>query len=294
MIDNHTVTAVLFVFNEELFLPAQLDSILGQTCSVDSIIVVDDQSIDGTKDVILRYQDKYPQIQYHWNESKGKVNAYEKGLRLVNTDLFFICAGDDQLYSNFVEYLYYKVLVKHNVKHAYGKYNITNQNLVITGSINRKRFYAESEILYRNMVSGYLFGRREIIESFLPLPSGLEFEDWYTAIKLTLKYGKSYISDKALFNYRRHAGSATTLNRAKSKYLGMIARDVRFLKMLVAQGTLSEDKNDFIRARIIYFEALLNYSFQNSITLCFGNHIRLYERLKLLFFPIICRLKYGT
>ncbi len=115
------VSAVLFVYNEEKYIKIQLDSVLNQSIPPKKIIIVDDQSTDGTKEVIIPYIEEYDNISYHYNPNKGKVNAYALGLSLVDTEFFFVCHGDDKLKPNLVEYQL-NYLEENNIDFAYARF----------------------------------------------------------------------------------------------------------------------------------------------------------------------------
>jgi glycosyltransferase involved in cell wall biosynthesis len=293
MIDNKSISAVLFVFNEERFLSEMLDSILHQTILVDRIIVIDDHSTDGTRKVVERYQQEHTHISYALSKRKGKAYALETGLEKVSTDLFFVCAGDDKLLPHFVAYLYGEMLLKHDIRYCYAKYIICNENLEKTATLNRKLFYNDEEVLFRNSLSGYLFGYSTIIRDFLPLPANLDFEDWYIVMCLTFKYKRSYISEQPVFLYRRHGKSTTTTLGSRAKYLGLIQRDIRFFSRINEFAfTVPEDKKKIINSRVRYLEALVDFSFRKSLGLLGNDHIKAIEKIKLLVFPVFLRLKY--
>ena len=292
MIDGKSISAVLFVYNEEKYLAEMLDSILYQTAPVDAIIIVDDYSTDNTKNVIASYQEKYAHISYTLSMQKGKAYALETGLELVSTDLFFVCAGDDKLLPHYVSYLYHQMLEKYNIWYCYGKYSICNEQLRHPALLNRKLFYTADEVLFRNSLSGYLFGYSSIIKEVLPLPANLPFEDWYIVMKLTFRHGKSYISKDPVFLYRRHGKSTTTTSGSREKYLGLLERDIRFLSRINEFPFIPEEKGQIIKSRIRYLEVLTNFSYQKALTLLADSHVKFIEKIKLVLFPFFIRIKY--
>ena len=61
------ISVAFIVYNGANFMRTQLDSILAQTRKVDQIIVVEDASLDNTKEILAEYVNKYPtlfSIQY--------------------------------------------------------------------------------------------------------------------------------------------------------------------------------------------------------------------------------------
>lgn len=294
MIGGLSISAVLFVFNEEKYLPTMLDSILDQTEKVDAIIVVDDYSTDGTKGIVEEYTLSYPEIIYCLSKEKGKVYALETGLNLVKTDLFFVCAGDDKLLPYYTNHMH-QMLEDYNIDFCYAKYFETDQKLRKPKLIEKKTFYKKDELLIHNRVAGGLFAKTKILKGILPFPKGLLFEDWFISLTLTAKYERAYVSRRPVCLYRRHAKSATTLKHSKSKYTSLIERDISFYEVLLASRTMSilnDGDREIIINRILFYRSLLDYSLLKMLSVVRRRGIKFHEVLKGLFFPIFVKLKY--
>ena len=214
MIEEKYVSAVVFAFNEEKHIKETLDSIESQK-EVDKIIFIDDQSTDMTVDIVLKYEGKI-EIEIYKNENKGKANAFALGLSKVNTELFFVCHGDDILLSGYVEKLYLYIKEK-SIEFCYANSIECDINMTPIRDSVVKESYLDIEILNRNSIGGYIFGYSKIIKNIIPFPKGLTFEDWFTNIKLVCFYNKLYVYVPPTFLYRRHLGSdSIKLNKTLS------------------------------------------------------------------------------
>ena len=94
------VTVFLSTYNQVKYVRKALDSIFMQKTSFPyEVVVADDCSTDGTQDVILEYQAKYPEIlvPYFTPENVGNcrktVNCFEKGL--FRGEYVSLLEGDD-------------------------------------------------------------------------------------------------------------------------------------------------------------------------------------------------------
>lgn len=94
------VTVFLSTYNQVKYIRKALDSIFMQKTSFPyEVVVADDFSTDGTRDVILEYQARYPDIlvTYFTPENLGNcrktVNCFEKGL--FRGDYVTLLEGDD-------------------------------------------------------------------------------------------------------------------------------------------------------------------------------------------------------
>lgn len=88
------ISVILPTFNRADLIAETLDSLLVQTRPVDQILVVDDGSTDGVKDVILRYADR---VTYVRQDNGGKSRALNYGMTLATGDYIWICDDDDLL-----------------------------------------------------------------------------------------------------------------------------------------------------------------------------------------------------
>jgi glycosyltransferase involved in cell wall biosynthesis len=294
MINDKTISAVIFAYNEEKYISQMLDSITNQTTRIDKIIVVDDFSTDKTKNIIQQYQKHVPQIEYYLSEKKGKIYAYQTGLKKVETDLFFICAGDDVLMKDFAGKMFH-FLEEKQIKFAYANYLMVDQNLSpFTSDITKKKlYYTCPELITYNHVSGYLFGYCSILKHILPLPEGLLFEDWYTSIKLSYIFSKIHIYPEPLFYYRRHSQASTAAYTTKDKYYYYLDRDIKLFESVLTENFISDRQIiKTIKSRILYLHTLRNYKFLDGLKNSLNESLTLKERSKLLLFPLYFGLKY--
>ena len=61
---NNTVSVIIPIYNADRFIAKALDSVLQQSYKDIEIILVDDCSSDHTEEVVNRYVEQYPQINY--------------------------------------------------------------------------------------------------------------------------------------------------------------------------------------------------------------------------------------
>ena len=277
----------MFVHNEEKYIDESLGSLLEQTVPTDRIIVIDDFSTDNTCSIL----EKYNEIDLVRNKKKGMAYACETGLRLVDTELFFLCHGDDVLGKNYVEEMY-KFICKQEIKYAYSSCVITDDDLTPKRFISKKKYYNKYDLLHDCFTGGYLFGYSEIIPLLLPFPEGMAFEDWYITIVLSQRFGGNQVNDKPLFKYRRHLDSdSTNFQNSREKYLGLLYRSFDFL--ILARRMVTDDfSRKVIDSRLQFYDAMINYTLSKTIGVLSSNVYSLREKLSVSFFPLTLRLKY--
>src|SRR5699024_4277100 len=116
-------------YNREHTIPQVFNSLLSQTEKEFEWIVIDDGSIDGTKELIEKY--KYMadfNIQYRYQTNQGKHMALNLGQEIANFDLFLCLDSDDWLVKDAV----------HTILMDYDKY--IKNNISLAGMIYLDKF----------------------------------------------------------------------------------------------------------------------------------------------------------
>jgi glycosyltransferase involved in cell wall biosynthesis len=206
----------MITFQGAAYLKAQMDSILGQSIPVHEIIVCDDGSTDGTREILATYAASHPQIQLYFNEKNlGTVANMQQCLRKTTGDLIFLADQDDVWLPSKVE----KTLAFFQ-KNPEADAVFSNADIIdevgetqfgmtlwdIIGFPYGQVDLADFETRVDNVVTGagLAFKRNpELLEKDIPQIPGLLHDGWiglYFAAKNTLK-----ANPEKLFQYRSHA-----------------------------------------------------------------------------------------
>ena len=106
---NFKFSIIIAIYNTEEFLEEAIESIINQTIGFEDIelILVDDGSIDSSKDICLRYKEKYPDnIQYSYQENQGQATARNNGMKLARGKYINFLDSDDKLELNTLSNVY--------------------------------------------------------------------------------------------------------------------------------------------------------------------------------------------
>ena len=89
------VSVIIPTYNSEKFISKTIDSCLRQTHSEIEILIIDDNSLDGTKQVIKSYKD--PRIKYYLHERNlGVAASRNTGIRNASGDFIAFLDHDDE------------------------------------------------------------------------------------------------------------------------------------------------------------------------------------------------------
>jgi len=92
---SRLVSVVVPTYNRADTLACTLDSVLAQSYDHFEIIVVDDGSTDGTRELVASRYGGEPRIRYTWQENRGVTGARNTALAMVGGDHVAFLDSDD-------------------------------------------------------------------------------------------------------------------------------------------------------------------------------------------------------
>ncbi len=113
------LTIIIPVYNEIKTIKNLLDKVLATTVNK-QIIVIDDYSDDGTRNILLKYfETKIDKLILH-SENKGKGAAIQSAQKYVNGDYIIIQDADLEYDPNHYKYFLDELKKNKNIKVLYG------------------------------------------------------------------------------------------------------------------------------------------------------------------------------
>ena len=88
------VSVCMASYNGALYIKQQIESILSQLGQEDEVIIVDDCSMDSTREVISSIYDNRIKL-YQNTSNKGVVKTFEEAVRLAENEYIFLADQDD-------------------------------------------------------------------------------------------------------------------------------------------------------------------------------------------------------
>ncbi|MBL8122099.1 glycosyltransferase [Candidatus Saccharibacteria bacterium] len=209
------VTVVVVAYNHQKYIRQAMDSILAQKTDFDiEILVHDDVSTDGTKEILMKYKDEYPDkirliLEKENQFSKTGGGFLESVYSRASGKYIAVCEGDDywtdpsklQRQVDFLEkkpghtICFHPVIIKHEDTGEESLYPIPKKGHTYTlNELLRHNFIQTNSVLYRN-----LRDYRGVC------PDGILPQDWFTHI-FHAKRGKIGYINNPMSVYRRHTG----------------------------------------------------------------------------------------
>jgi len=225
------ISVIIPTYNRMQYICETIDSVLEQTYKNIEIIVVDDGSIDNTKDVLSRYGSK---ISYIYQNNAGPSAARNNGIKQSNGELLAFLDSDDIWLQQKLEKQLELIQQSPDIGLvSCGSYDIDSSGNII-GEPFIQRNYKSRELLVkalilRNVVGGGSFPliRRECFDKLGLFSEDIIIcEDRDMWIRIAKRYEIKFI-EEPLIKYRIHE---TNLNkdvtRIKNSTRKLIERNV--------------------------------------------------------------------
>jgi len=209
------ISVCIASYNGAKFIETQLGSILEQISANDEIVIVDDNSIDNTVEIIKSLSDS--RIKVEVNERNiGFVKTFEKALSLTSGDIIFLSDQDDVWLKHKVNTIInifltdHVDMVVHNAIVSDGNREIIRSQLF--NDMYSNNFIVRHFIKNRHMGCCMAF-KKEVVSKIIPIPFCTKTHDqWIGFICDIYKFRIRYIDDKLII-WIRHSTNASSLTR---------------------------------------------------------------------------------
>ncbi|OOG51080.1 glycosyltransferase family 2 protein [Rhodanobacter sp. C01] len=218
------LSIVISTYNGATYLPQQLDSLLGQTCLPDEIVIGDDGSTDATLDILQTFAERAQAagiaVKLRCNPGNlGYVGNFSAGLREASGDILFLCDQDDVWRSDKLARMAAcfandpQLLLLHSdarLVDAHGESLQCSLFDALQVTSQEKRAIHEGRafevVLRRSFVTGATAAlRRELVSLALPVAQDWIHDEWLTAVAAAS--GRIDFIDAPLIDYRQHGGN---------------------------------------------------------------------------------------
>lgn len=208
------ISVCMAAYNGERFISEQIQSILSQLTLFDEIVVVDDNSTDGTIAVVTGVADNRIKLLRH-AQNLGVSRSFEDAIRAASNPIVFLSDQDDVWVEDKVDIILEAFASNPDVTLiATDTALINSEGELIKASYfgPRGRF---SQGFWANWMRNRFGGctmafRAAIIDEILPLPHDYDvLHDLWIGVRNDLARHKTLYIDRPLVLNRRHNSTAT-------------------------------------------------------------------------------------
>jgi glycosyltransferase involved in cell wall biosynthesis len=241
--ESPLLSVCLITYNHSKFIKEAIDSVLNQiTIFKFELIIADDFSTDGTRDILIDYQKKYPnKIELILQEKN--VGPAQNFIDLISNKKGKYIAyfeGDDYWTNNFklqkqVDFL--EANLDYSI--CFHKVNILNENTNQFIESERKGIEIKDTSNIDDLINGnYIYTPSVVFRNNFYLPSWykeVKLGDWCLYILLTSKGEKIKYLNETMAVYRIHDNSIFSSNKnwPISKQIDFSYEDIKMYNILI-------------------------------------------------------------
>ena len=223
------IAILMATYNGARYLEQQIESILTQSERDWNLIIRDDHSTDGTREIIERYCSQDDRIIW-LNDGNGKQGAKLNFGKLmefaVDTYSYFMFCDQDDIWAS--EKISYSIKALQELEAQHGA-NVpllvyTNFSFVGEDLSKLKRvadvapFYSADEIFNTLFVTNVIYGctvaiNRSLVKLSIPIPADCENHDYWIAFVASALGHIRYL-DQTTVLYRQHGRNVTSVYKS--------------------------------------------------------------------------------
>ncbi|MCD4832101.1 MAG: glycosyltransferase [Anaerohalosphaeraceae bacterium] len=205
------VSICIPTYNRKDLLRETLASVFAQTYTDFEVVIVDDGSTDGTRQML---EEGGYDVRYHWQENAGDAAARNTLIKLAGGKYISFLDSDDLLFPSAIEKMVSVIPDDKDDVIVYGPYVAIDA----AGSVlkrKKKKLYSGNitNYLFENILihsCGSMFPKKALLDAggFDPsLPVCSDYDLW---LRLSLKYDFIAV-DEPVFKRRRHSGNISRI-----------------------------------------------------------------------------------
>ena len=229
------ISVIVPVYNVEKYLEECLDSIQNQTYSDIEVILVNDGSLDNSKDICEKYCKEDNRFKLINQANQGQSVARNHGVAASTGEFIAFVDSDDIIRQDYLEVLIRYMSEEVDIvesqftvhKKEFFNENYKEINVIFEGDSEEAVKAVPKHVVSVNPVTKLY--RRSVVEA-VPYLEGLIFEDIYSGVGM-LKYIRRIIkSDYTGYYYRQH-GTSTMHRTFTEKNLNVFTVSDKLVEM---------------------------------------------------------------
>lgn len=208
---SYKISIIIPVYNVKEYIKETIESIYNQTFKEFEVILVDDESTDGTYEILQDYEKKFKEIKLFRQKNSGPSVARNKGLEEAIGDYIVFMDSDDILPTDSLEVRYKTVKAQNADIGIFGTYKYDGKNKwPMTNHFlgdGEKKISKDYKLLLTLGPCNKIF-KRELIKD-IRFPLEMKYaEDQAFIIETYLKAKKIYASNYVAYYYRMRPSTA--------------------------------------------------------------------------------------
>lgn len=240
---NYTdlVSIYMLTYNRKKYLKEAIAAVLKQTYKNFKLIILDNGSTDGTKEMVQSINDL--RVEYRYSKSEGYHTNTQKAFDECTTEFLIVLHDDDIVDATYLEEILFIIYSSDYVAVSVAARFINENGDLLSGGIFSdtnhvyekeqyfKQFYSKKAI---SMVYPSVIYRHSFYKDHKIFIDNFNCRDQYLWFQTERYGGKFFFYNKQLISYRLHVAQESNLNRGfmDMQLLDFIMHDMYYYKLL--------------------------------------------------------------
>lgn len=232
------ISVCIATYNGRNFIEDQIRSILPQLHKQDEIIISDNNSSDGTVEIISTIADD--RIKVIINHTKGIASNFNNCLKHASGDIIFLCDQDD---------------VWLNDKVSTAKALLETNDLILSNGIITNEALTPTNItifdtnppslglirnIWRNSFTGCCMAfNKKVLNLATPFPENIPMHDWWIGL-VALLFSKVHLDSTPRILYRRHQFNYSSTSQKSTRPVKAAVKDRLVITYLLAKQLIKK------------------------------------------------------
>lgn len=230
-----TVSVAMTSYNGAAFIESQIDSVLSQLRDGDELIVSDDGSTDGTREILCDVAACDSRVRVIDGPQNGAIANFEYVLGQCKGDWIFLADQDDEWDADKLQTVLRAaeendaILVMHDARVV----DTEGRELLPSFFATRGTKTGLLKNLWRNSYIGccMAFSRR-LLDNILPFPADIPMHDQWIGLEAQ-RHGRVVLIRRPLLSYRRHDRNVTAT--AHGSFATMLSQRLAMVRALTSR-----------------------------------------------------------
>jgi glycosyltransferase involved in cell wall biosynthesis len=259
------ISVIIPIFNVEAYISKCLDSVFNQPFTDIELICINDGSPDKSRDIVIEYQKKHPNIRLIDRENGGLSAARNTGIKNATGKYLLFLDSDDYLSENILGAMYQQLEAENldvllgNIQWVYEDGKVIQEkqitDIVSTVQTGENCFNTLIETDYYVPMAYNAIGRRDfIVKNNLFFEEGYVYEDEMWTPEALLKAKRVNGFSEYHYNYFQRANTITNSELSDYKLKCMLQAANHIIELSENDKDISDrtKANLWLRAYIIW------------------------------------------